>query len=48
MAASGGLSAIAAGPAPRWLNNFGRAVGATALLVGLTLLYLMAVAFIRQ
>ncbi|MGD1070830.1 MAG: hypothetical protein ABSB15_11875 [Bryobacteraceae bacterium] len=48
LAASGELSAIAAGPPPRWLNNFGRVVGATALLVGLTLLYLMAVAFIKQ
>jgi hypothetical protein len=45
---SGELEAIAAEAPPPWLNNFGRLIGATAILAGLIMLILMAVAFIRE
>ena len=44
---SGGLPSIAAEAPPMWLNNFGRVIGATALLAGVLMLILMTVAFIR-
>ena len=35
LVATGGLKGLTAEAPPRWLNNFGRVVGATALLIGL-------------
>jgi cytochrome b subunit of formate dehydrogenase len=48
LAASGGLKAIAAEAPPRWLNNFGRSIGVTAIFAGVLMLVLMAVAFVRE
>jgi cytochrome b subunit of formate dehydrogenase len=48
LVASGGLNAIAAEAPPLWLNNFGRLIGATAILAGVIMLGLMAVAFVRE
>jgi cytochrome b subunit of formate dehydrogenase len=48
LANSGELKAIAAEAPPRWLNNFGRLIGTTAILAGVIMLVLMAVAFVRQ
>jgi cytochrome b subunit of formate dehydrogenase len=45
---SGGLKAIAAEPPPRWMNNFARLIGAAAILAGVIMLGLMAVAFVRE
>jgi cytochrome b subunit of formate dehydrogenase len=45
---SGELEAIAAEAPPPWLNNFGRLIGATAILAGVIMLILMAVAFVRE
>ena len=45
---TGGLEAIAAERPPRWLNNFARLIGATAVLAGVIMLGLMAVAFIKE
>ena len=47
LAATGELKALMAEAPPRWLNNFGRVVGAAALVLGLFMLYLMVVAFIK-
>jgi cytochrome b subunit of formate dehydrogenase len=48
LVSSGGLNAIAAEAPPRWLNNFGRSIGTTAILAGVIMLILMTVAFIRE
>jgi cytochrome b subunit of formate dehydrogenase len=44
---SGGLQAIAAEAPPLWLNNFGRVIGTAAILAGVIMIVLMAVAFVR-
>jgi cytochrome b subunit of formate dehydrogenase len=44
----GELDAIATQAPPRWLNNFGRSIGAAAILAGMVLLVFMAMAFIRE
>ncbi len=45
---TGGLQALAAETPPRWLNNFGRVVGAAAITAGVIMLILMTVAFLRE
>lgn len=47
MAASGDLERIRTSPPPRWLRNFSRVVGTTAVLLGFTLLFVAARAFIQ-
>lgn len=44
---SGGLQAIATDPPPDWLKTFGRVIGTTAVLAGVTMLIFMAVAFLK-
>lgn len=44
---SGGLKALEVAPPPRWMKNFSRTIGATAIGAGLIMLALMAVAFIK-
>jgi len=48
LAGSGGLTAIESEAPPRWLNNFGGVIGTTAILAGVIMLLLMAVAFVRE
>ncbi len=48
LAKSGGLDALVAEPPPLWLKNFGRAVGTTAVVAGIIMIILMAVAFVRE
>jgi cytochrome b subunit of formate dehydrogenase len=48
LAETGGLKAIAAEAPPLWLNNFGRLIGTTAIVAGVIMLMLMAMAFVRQ
>lgn len=48
LTASGGLDALAADPPQRWLKNFGRTIGTTAVVAGIIMLILMAVAFVRE
>ena len=45
---TGALNALAAEAPPRWLNNFGRVIGTTAVVAGVLMLILMTVAFIRE
>jgi hypothetical protein len=40
----GKLDSIKAGPAPLWLRNFGRIIGATAVTIGLSLFVLILIA----
>ncbi len=42
------LKRLAAPAPPRWLNNFGRVVGTSAVVAGIIMLILMTVAFIRE
>jgi cytochrome b subunit of formate dehydrogenase len=48
LAASGGLTAIAAEAPPVWLNKFGRVIGTAAVAAGVIMLILMVVAFVRK
>jgi hypothetical protein len=48
LVSSGGLNAIAAEAPPRWLNNFGRVVGGTAIFAGVVMLIFGVVAFLRD
>ena len=48
LAARGELESISANAPPLWLQNFGRLIGITAVLAGLVMLVLMALAFIRE
>ena len=45
---SGELEKLRVAPPPRWLQNFGRAFGATAILIGFVFLSLMIVAFVKE
>lgn len=45
---SGELEKLRMEPPPRWLNNFGRLFGTTAILVGLVMITLTVVAFIKE
>jgi len=45
---TGGLKTLAADAPPRWLNNFGRLVGATAITAGIIMLILGTIAFLRE
>lgn len=47
LAGSGELAELAVDAPPRWLKNFGRVIGATAVLAGLVMLGFVAAAFIR-
>jgi hypothetical protein len=45
---TGGLKALAAEAPPRWLNNFGRVIGTTAITAGIIMLILMTIAFVKE
>jgi hypothetical protein len=45
---SGELEKLRVEPPPRWLQNFGRAFGTTAILIGFVFLSLMIVAFVKE
>jgi cytochrome b subunit of formate dehydrogenase len=45
---SGELEKLRVEPPPRWLNNFGRLFGTTAILVGLVMIALTVVAFVKE
>jgi cytochrome b subunit of formate dehydrogenase len=45
---SGELEKHRVDPPPRWLHNFGRLFGSTAILIGLIFLGLMIVAFVKE
>jgi cytochrome b subunit of formate dehydrogenase len=47
LVASGELTKYLAPTPPRWLNNFGRVMGGTAVVAGIAMLALMVVAFVR-
>jgi cytochrome b subunit of formate dehydrogenase len=48
LVAQGELESLRVEPTPRWLDNFSRAIGATAVGLGLVMLVLMVVAFLRE
>lgn len=48
LVASGELEKLRVAPPPPWLQNFGRAFGATAVVIGFVFLALMIVAFVRE
>ena len=45
---TGELEKLRVAPPPRWLQNFGRAFGTTAILIGFVFLGLMIVAFVKE
>ena len=45
---SGELEKLRVEPPPRWLQNFGRTFGTTAILIGFVFLSLMIVAFVKE
>jgi hypothetical protein len=45
---SGELEKLRADPPPRWLQNFGRVFGTTAILIGFVFLTLMVIAFVKE
>ena len=44
----GELEKLRVEPPPRWLQNFGRVFGTTAIAIGFVFLALMIVAFIKE
>jgi len=48
LVAAGELEKLRVAPPPRWLCNFGRAFGATAISIGFVFLGLMIAAFLRE
>jgi len=48
LVANGGLEKLRVGAPPRWLNNFGRIFGTSAVVLGITMIVMTVVAFIKE
>jgi cytochrome b subunit of formate dehydrogenase len=48
LVASGEINKFRAEPPPLWLNNFGRLMGALAVVAGVIMLVMMVIAFVKQ